>query len=487
MVRALTGVFGANGAAVGGAQILEGREPAAEPVARPGASARDPKAPSGGGGSDSVASEGGTSKAAGGGGPVSAAEREARRDIRLDFFRGLGMFIILIAHTPWNGWNNWIPARFGYSDATEIFVFCSGAASAIAFLKSFEQKGWWVGTARVSYRIYQLYWCHIGVFFAVLTSLLIVDGFVAVEPGDRSHVGTLNLSRFVDSPETFLPELFTLHYIPNLFDILPMYMVVLAMMPLVIALGAIRPWLAMAFSVAVWALASQPWLAFVDAPVITLFNLPAEPAEFVRDDGQIRTWFFNPFAWQLIFFTGFAFSVGWLPAPPVNRSLLLVAGTIAVASIFLDPDGVPARRLMNGVEALHPLRDAIRAFQAETGPLHSKMFLGLFRYVHFLAIAYLAWVAAGEAGRRLPRSGIGGLIVLVIRRVGQQSLAVFVASLVIARLLGVVMWEYGITETEEGRDRSALVNALVNLIGFAAIIAVAYIARYFRNPPWKRA
>ena len=103
---------------------------------------------------------------------MTPTEREAKRDPRLDFFRGLGMFIILIAHIPWNGFNNWIPARFGYSDATEIFVFCSGAASAIAFLKVFESRGWWIGTLRVAFRIWQIYWCHIAIFFAVLAALI---------------------------------------------------------------------------------------------------------------------------------------------------------------------------------------------------------------------------------------------------------------------------------------------------------------------------
>ncbi|MEL7099375.1 MAG: OpgC domain-containing protein, partial [Pseudomonadota bacterium] len=46
------------------------------------------------------------------------------RDLRLDFFRGIAMFIILIAHTPGNFLTSWIPARWGFSDATEIFVFC---------------------------------------------------------------------------------------------------------------------------------------------------------------------------------------------------------------------------------------------------------------------------------------------------------------------------------------------------------------------------
>ena len=83
---------------------------------------------------------------------ASQAAAPARtRDPRLDFYRGIAMFIILIAHIPNDPWAKWIPARFGFSDATEIFVFCSGMASAIAFGGAFMRKGWWMGTARVSF------------------------------------------------------------------------------------------------------------------------------------------------------------------------------------------------------------------------------------------------------------------------------------------------------------------------------------------------
>jgi hypothetical protein len=403
----------------------------------------------------------------------AAALREAKRDPRLDFFRGLGMFIILIAHIPWNSWNNWIPARFGYSDATEIFVFCSGAASAIAFYKVFEARGWWIGTARVAFRIWQLYWCHIAVFFTVLVTLMLVMRWVP-DP-ERDYVTVLNLRRFVNDPEAFLPPLFWLGYVPNYFDILVMYMVILALMPVVVWLAGFRkpgarPWLAMGFCVALWALAGQPWLAFLDVPVFTGLNLPAEPV------GNDRTWFFNPFCWQLIFFTGFAFSLGWLPTPPVRWWLILICLAVVLVSIPLDPDGVPARRFFAARPELGPLWEKIRAFQASVGPLQSKTFFGLFRYLHFLALAYLVWVAAGENGKRLPRTGLLGGLVTVIRRVGQQALAVFIFSLVIARLLGVVIHEF---------DKELWVVALVNLSGFAMLIGVAYTARWFKSNPWR--
>jgi len=379
-----------------------------------------------------------------------ASAKEAKRDTRLDFFRGIGMFIIVIAHMPGNTWVRWIPARWGYSDATEIFVFCSGAASAIAFYKLFQDKGWMVGTIRVAYRIWQLYWCHIGIFFTILTTLMLIDLYLP--DANQSYVTALNLRRFVNNVEEFLPALFTLTYVPNLFDILVMYIVVLGLMPIVIWLSwqtpeGQRPWLAMAFCVGLWAIVSQPWLAFLDLPIFTGLNMRSEP--LTRD---YRAWFFNPFCWQLIFFTGFAFSLGWLPKPPVKWWLIVLCLLILIPCFFLDPDGRPARRLI--------------------------------RYIHFLALAYIVWVAAGDRGRRLPSTGILGGLVTVIRRVGQQSLAVFIGGLLVSRILGVILKEAD--PDFRGPELPPLdLTIAINLLSFALVIAIAYVARYFRNPPWK--
>ena len=49
-----------------------------------------------------------------------AESGKKERDVRLDFFRGLAMFIIFMAHVPGNAWGRYIPARFGPSDAAEI-------------------------------------------------------------------------------------------------------------------------------------------------------------------------------------------------------------------------------------------------------------------------------------------------------------------------------------------------------------------------------
>ena len=147
--------------------------------------------------------------------PTANMTLATMRDPRLDFYRGIAMFIILIAHTPGNFWALWIPARFGFSDATEIFVFCSGMASAIAFGKAFEKRGWFLGTARVAYRVWQVYWAHIAVFFVIALLMVVLN---ATELFKKDYIGSLNLWPFFKDTAPNLIGLMTLTYVPNYFD-----------------------------------------------------------------------------------------------------------------------------------------------------------------------------------------------------------------------------------------------------------------------------
>lgn len=369
------------------------------------------------------------------------------RDPRLDFFRGLGMFIILIAHINHNPWALWIPARFGFSDATEMFVFCSGLASAFAFGAVYRRAGWMMGTLNILNRVWQVYWVHIGVFFSGLVLLIVLNASGLVE-GDL--IEEFNLKPFLNETGPNLIGLFTLTYVPNFFDILPMYLVILALVPVMMALARVDVRLAIGFSLVLWAISA------------TGVNLPAE---WWFSEPSDRPWFFNPFAWQLIFFTGFALAAGWIPAPPVQRTWILAAGVIVGLSVPL-----------NWYYVVHYV-PPIQAWRADWAFLFDKTQFGLLRYVHFLALAYLAWVAVGVGGAHLRRGGWSGLAVQLISRVGQQTLAVFAASTVIAFGLGVWLEVLG------GGPLAAIV---INLVGFASLIAVAAVTTLFKTKPWSR-
>lgn len=398
--------------------------------------------------------------------PASAAVPRVR-DIRLDFFRGIAMFIILFAHTPDNYFTNWIPARWGFSDATEMFVFCSGMASAIAFGATFDRAGVFLGSARVVHRIWQIYWAHIGLFFATTAAMVF---FTGLEITTHNYWGDLNLwmlfieSDIWENPDILL-SLMTLRWVPNLFDILPMYMVVLAMMPVFYMLARVHFALVVALSATLWFFAQRSFTEYVGLPY---FNFTAEP--WVGSNDWQRRWFLNPFGWQLAFFTGFSFMRGWLPKPPVRRWLIGLTAVIVLANIPLSDIGV---------RELHI--DWARAWRADNEQLFSKSDFGLLRYVQFLSLAYLAWVIAGDKGDRI-RAGanwagrVWAPFLAMILKVGQQSLAVFVVSILLGRSNAVLM-------DIIGRDTWTVVA--VNLFGMMVLILTAYGAGWFKTQPWK--
>jgi hypothetical protein len=381
---------------------------------------------------------------------VQSASKPAKRprDVRLDFFRGLCLVIIYIAHIWDNGWAHFIPARFGFSDATEIFVFCSGMASAVAFGGVFAKRGFWMGTARILHRCWQVYWSHVGLFLVVAALMVAFDHVMPAPSGGVGYVAGLGLGPAFQShaAETLL-GLMTLRFVPNYFDILPMYLVVLAMIPLVTALAKEDTRILAMVLVLLWAVARTGVL-----------DLPAEP--WAATGHGAKTWFFNPFSWQLIFFTGFAFMMGWLPPPPISPYLVRVAFAFVALSVPLTwwPLVETSPALLRWHDLLAPLTD--------------KTHFGVLRYLHFLALAYLAYVAAGENGARLK-----GPLVEILRRLGQQSLAVFMSGLVLSFLASAALNVLG---------HGVIATAVVNLGGIGMLIVIARVVTWFKASPWSK-
>jgi hypothetical protein len=361
------------------------------------------------------------------------------RDLRIDLFRGIAMFIILVAHIPFDTWALFIPARFGFSDAAEIFVFCSGFASAKAFGRAFTDAGFGMGLVRVLHRCWQIYWAHICLFLVVAATCVVADRLIG---GPKVYVGELNLWPFFDDTPEALVGLLTLSYVPNFFDVLPMYMVILAMLPVVMLLRRLHPAGPFVAVLALWAVVQ-----------VTSLNFGAEP-------WSDRPWFFNPLGWQLVFFTGFVIGMRWIEIPPVSGAGVLMAAVILVLAVPFS--WVPA---LQAVPFLGEARSAIAV-------LVDKTDYGFLRWVHFLAIAYLlrALVQTVPAIMELR-------IVRPVVKVGQQSLAVFLASMALA-------WAFGIVLDVIGHE--AIPTMIVNLVGFAALTGVAYLVSYVKSAPWKR-
>ncbi|MBN8942828.1 MAG: OpgC domain-containing protein [Rhizobiales bacterium] len=345
------------------------------------------------------------------------------------------MLIIFIAHTPDNPWLAWIPARFGFSSATELFIFGSGFASAIAFGRTFFTAGFWNGTLKISRRMWQIYWAHL-CLFVVLAGITVL----AAPPGSHAMQA---LAYVVSAPAQAIGGLVTLSYVPMLLDILPLYIVVLALVPVMIAGHRLHPVVPFALSAALYLATWTFGLA-----------MPGRP-----DNGQ--PWFFNPFAWQLCFFLGFAIGLGWWTPPALNRPrLVALAAAIVILSVPFN--------FWAFTDHLPWLVD----IQVATLPLNTWTNLHPVRLIHFLALAYLT-LSLLERARFLLDTELAKVLTLV----GTQSLPAFLACTALA-------WIGGIALDIWGRDAGTV--ALVNLAGLAGVVAAAWISRFYKSEPWAK-
>src|SRR6266404_4824207 len=79
------------------------------------------------------------------------------RDLRLDLFRGLALWLIFLDHIPSNIVSWGTIRNYGFSDAAEIFIFISGYTAAFVYGGAMRDRGFIVASARILKRAWQIY------------------------------------------------------------------------------------------------------------------------------------------------------------------------------------------------------------------------------------------------------------------------------------------------------------------------------------------
>ena len=287
----------------------------------------------------------------------------AGRDLRLDLFRGLALWLIFVDHIPSNV-VNWLTIRnYGFSDAAEIFVFISGYTAAFVYGRTMEQRGVVVASARILKRAWTVYIAHVFIFVIFMAEIAYLTRSFD-NPLYNEEMGALD---FMKEPGDTLIQALLLKFKPTFMDVLPLYIVLLIGFPPVLWLLKRAPTLALLASVALYALAwNLSW------------NLPSYPT---------GVWYFNPLTWQLIFVFGAWCGLGGVTRlGPFVRSRW-VLGLAAAYLAFRVPDrddvvfpapcgpysevvpglDVPDRQDQHGRPAIRALHRAGRRY----GPFHS--------------------------------------------------------------------------------------------------------------------
>src|SRR5438477_1047862 len=235
-----------------------------------------------------------------------ALSHSVDRDLRLDLFRGMGLWMIFLDHIP-HDVVAWLTLRnYGFSDAAEFFVFISGYLLGYIYGPIVSGGNFLAATKRLVMRAWQMYVAHI-LLFLIFTAQI---ARTARKFDNPMYENEFNVYNFLQHPDVLIGQALTLRYKPVNLDVLPLYIALMLASPLILWGLTRRPNLTLLGSAVLYGLAR--WFDW---------NLASYPPG--------TTWYFNPFAWQLLFV--FA---AWRGAGQLTRIAHLVwsrtAMTIAV-------------------------------------------------------------------------------------------------------------------------------------------------------------
>jgi hypothetical protein len=280
------------------------------------------------------------------------------RDVRLDLFRGIGLWMIFLDHIP-HDVVSWLTLRnYGFSDAAEFFVFISGYLAGFIYGPIIKAGHFLSALKRLWKRAMEMYVAHI-MLFLIFTAQIART----VRRFDNPlYEDEFNVHNFLEHPDILIGQALTLRYKPVNLDVLPLYITLIATAPFML-----------------WAMVRRPNLTLLASVILYIFarifdwNFASYPAG--------STWYFNPFAWQMLFIfaawcgTGGATRI-W---PIVQSRLAMVAAIIWILFAFL----IVMTWHIAALDALVP-KWMIKIIY----PI-DKTDLDMFRFTHFLALALI--------------------------------------------------------------------------------------------------
>src|SRR5262247_4864211 len=252
-----------------------------------------------------------------GGTDIQLSQRSGR-DLRLDLFRGLSLLVIFIDHIPNNVLSYITLHSIAFSDAAEVFIFISGYAAATVYGRALQRQGGIAATGQIYRRIWQLYVAHIFIFVILAAEVC----HATLNLQNQTYSEDFGIDNFIDEPQVAIIKVLLLQYQPQFLDILPIYMILLGVFPVVLLL-----------------LERCLPLPLILSGVIYLLTLHFgwQPHSYPDNEG----WYFNPLAWQLLFVIGATagyapYSRQVLTMPSAWLAKLAIGTTVAVAIIHIS-------------------------------------------------------------------------------------------------------------------------------------------------------
>ncbi len=359
-----------------------------------------------------------------------------QRELRLDLFRGLALWLIYIDHVSPDILTWGTLRSYGFSDAAEIFIFISGYTAALVYGRLTFESGIAIGTARVLRRVWQIYTAHLLLFLVLMAEIVYVTT-VSAKPS--FYIQEMEVGEFFKQPGSMMIQALLLRFRPLNMDVLPLYVVLMAFLPPVLQLARLQGDLPLVLSIGLYILTLRYDL-----------HLSTYPDGF---------WSFNPYAWQLLFVFGAwcALGGGRRLSPILKSSLVLwVAAAYLCAAFF-----VTLTWYLPSLESLIPGWLGRLIY-----PINKTDF-DILRFAHFLALAVVAlrFVPSGWAGLKSPWAR--PLILC-----GQYSLQLFAVGVALSFAGYALLMEL---------DAGVVLHVIVGVAGILILCGIAKIFAGYRR------
>jgi hypothetical protein len=373
--------------------------------------------------------------------PAITLPAAGERELRLDLFRGLALWLIFIDHLPANILTWFTIRNYGFSDATEIFIFISGYTAAFVYGRAMLQAGVVIATARILRRVWQIYVAHVFLFTIFLAEI----SYVATRFENPLYTEEMGIMDFLKQPDVTIVQALLLRFRPVNMDVLPLYIVLMLFLPLILWLMKWRADATLALSVLLYAVTWQ----------FDLY-LSAYPNGF---------WAFNPFAWQLLFVFG-----AWCALSGARRMQRILSSpvTMWIAFAYL------AFAFFVTMTWHFPQLGFLMPKWLERWmyPI-TKTDLDVLRFAHFLALAALTV-------RFLPKDwpGLESIWLRPLILCGQHSLEIFCLGVFLA-----FAGHFVLAEVSGG----ALVHLLISVAGILIMSGMAWVISWYKHSADKNA
>lgn len=354
-----------------------------------------------------------------------------RKPNEIDFWRGFALVTIFVNHIPGNFIERFSYRNLSLSDSAELFVLLAGWSMRLMIENPKNPP-----TARtVIYRLWgraftlyiaQTFITELAIFILAASSIWLDAPFLL----DWHNAGAV----FHEPVEAHVGLVLLTHQL-GYFNILPLYVVLMAAAPLIALLYRSFPNALLPLSLALYVLT----LAFS-------INLPSWPIE--------GTWFFSPTAWQLIYVLGFLLAGARTDLGAFARRHIVALRWISVPVVILGV-AIASTRYFPDLAELPKSGGMFKLFD--------KTFLSPDRFIHMLALCALFAGAYTYIHQWIPR--FAGFLALL----GRNSLNVFCAGSVLSLCGQIVRYMYG------GR---VVTDVLLFTAGVGLMALVAWVSEW---------